>query len=94
MEACPLVSLLIVVLCLHAFGLHTTTMAHRAVHFKYELVLSVKRCSVARALAETRITENVYFSWMSTACAGFNRLSCLNCPILHKETQQGHCSAF
>ena len=53
-EACTLVSLLIVVLCLHAFGPHTTTMAHRAVNFKYELVLSVKRCSVSRGLSRNK----------------------------------------
>lgn len=66
-EACTLVSLLIVVCCLHAFGPHTTAMARGSLTARApELVLSVEKVLCFQGPAVCWSAEYVCFSWMGT----------------------------
>ncbi len=74
-EACTLVSLLIVVCCLHAFGPHTTAMAWGSLTANPWVSAVSWKGALSQGPAVWRSAEYVCFSWMGTQGSHSPRLS-------------------
>lgn len=81
-EACTLVSLLIVVCCLHAFGPHTTAMAWGSLTASPWVSGACWKGTLFQGPAVWRSADYVCFSWMGTQGSHSPSLSACVCVVM------------
>lgn len=81
-EACTLVSLLIVVCCLHAFGPHTTAMARGSFTANPWVSAVCWKGALFQGPAAWRSADYVCFSWMGTQGSHSQSLSACVCVVM------------